>query len=144
MSSKPYFLRIVVVKKKKKKKRMSSVTVWHFKGEISSFSVGNHTCVATGILHIINLTLTTLMANSADGKLIVLFFFSQKLGFCISCKLSPKETICMKCQILVSGKYKKYISKCRLLKILPSTQSVKDTIKIHVSCKIHWHNDKCI
>ena len=28
------------------------------------------------------------------------FFFSQKIGFDISCKLSPKETICMKCQIV--------------------------------------------
>ena len=31
-------------------------------------------------------------------------YFSQKTGFDISCKLSPKETICMKCQILLSGK----------------------------------------
>ena len=31
-------------------------------------------------------------------------YFSQKTGFDISCKLSPKETICMKCQILFSGK----------------------------------------
>ena len=27
-----------------------------------------------------------------------LYFFFQKIGFDISCKLSPKETICMKCQ----------------------------------------------
>ena len=26
--------------------------------------------------------------------------FSQKIGFCISCKLSPEKTICMKCQRL--------------------------------------------
>ena len=50
---------------------------------------------------------------------------SQKTGFDISCKLSPKETICMKCQILFSGKNKKNISKCRLLKILPRVLSVK-------------------
>ena len=31
----------------------------------------------------------------------------------------------MKCQILFSGKNKKTISICRLLKILPSMQSVK-------------------
>ena len=30
--------------------------------------------------------------------------FSQKIGFDLSCKLSPEETICMKCQILFSGK----------------------------------------
>ena len=39
-------------------------------------------------------------------------YFSQKTEFDISCKLSPLETICMKCQILFSGKNKKNISKC--------------------------------
>ena len=34
-----------------------------------------------------------------------------------------KETICMKCQILFSTKKEKNISKCRLLKFLPSMQS---------------------
>ena len=34
----------------------------------------------------------------------------------------------MKCQILFSGKNKKNISKCRLLKILPRVLSVKDCI----------------
>ena len=34
------------------------------------------------------------------------------------------ETICMKCQILFSGKNKKNISKCRLLKILPRVLSI--------------------
>ena len=33
----------------------------------------------------------------------------------------------MKCQILFSGKNKKNISKCRLLKILPRVLSVKET-----------------
>ena len=32
-----------------------------------------------------------------------LFYFSQKTGSDISCKLSPLETICMKCQNLFSG-----------------------------------------
>ena len=36
----------------------------------------------------------------------------------MSCKLSPLEKICMKCKIVFSGKNKKNISKCRLLKIL--------------------------
>ena len=31
-------------------------------------------------------------------------YFSQKIRFDISCKLSPKETICMKCQFLFSQK----------------------------------------
>ena len=30
-------------------------------------------------------------------------YFSQKTGFDISCKLSPVETICMKCQVLFIG-----------------------------------------
>ena len=35
------------------------------------------------------------------------YFFSRKVGFDISCKLSHKETIFMKCQILFSVKNKK-------------------------------------
>ena len=63
---------------------------------------------------------------------IFLIFF-QKTGFDISCKLSPKETICMKCHILFSEKNKKNISKCRLLKILPRVLSVKAHILTLVS-----------
>ena len=59
---------------------------------------------------------TIVLANSADDKLEIFF---QKTGFVISCKLSPEETVCMKCQNLFSGKNKnKNISVCRLLKIL--------------------------
>ena len=36
----------------------------------------------------------------------------------------------MKCQILFSGKNKKNISKCRLLKILPRVLSVKAYVKL--------------
>ena len=36
-------------------------------------------------------------------------YFSQETGFDISCKLPPLETICMKYQILFSGKDKKNI-----------------------------------
>ena len=50
------------------------------------------------------LTFTTLLANSADDKLVIIFsYFSQKIDFDISCKLSPAETICIKCQSLFSG-----------------------------------------
>ena len=45
---------------------------------------------------------------SADDNEIF-FLFSQKTGFDISCKLSPKETICMKCQNPVFWKNKKNI-----------------------------------
>ena len=34
----------------------------------------------------------------------------DKTGFDISCKLSPMEIICMKCQILFPGKNKKNIN----------------------------------
>ena len=56
------------------------------------------------------LIFTILWANSADNELIF-SYFSQTTGFHISCKLSPLETICIKCQILFSAKNKKNIIK---------------------------------
>ena len=38
----------------------------------------------------------------------------------------------MKCQILVSRKSKKIISRCRLLKFLPSMQTVKEWPRVAV------------
>ena len=55
------------------------------------------------------LMLSTLGKFSADDIFKYFSYFSQKTGYDISCKLSPKETICMKCHILVSGKNKKNI-----------------------------------
>ena len=52
------------------------------------------------------LTITSLFVNLADDKLMF-SYFSQKAGFDISCKLSPVETICMKCQNLFSRESKK-------------------------------------
>ena len=69
---------------------------------------------------------TILSANSADEELIMFFsYFFKKIGFEISCKLTPKESICMKCQSLFSGKYKKNISKSCLQKFLGSILRVK-------------------
>ena len=51
-------------------------------------------------------------------------YFSQKTGFDISCKLSPLETICMKCQSCFLSKIRKNISICCLLKILPRVLSL--------------------
>ena len=51
-------------------------------------------------------------------------YFCQEIGIGISWKLSPLETICMKCQILFPGKNKKNILKCHLMKILPRVLSV--------------------
>ena len=41
---------------------------------------------------------------SADD---ILKYFYQIIDFNIICKLSPKETVCIKCQSLISGKSKK-------------------------------------
>ena len=86
------------------------------------------------------LTFTTHWANLADDKLMIFSsFLSQKVGFDISCKLSPLKTVCMKYQSLYSGKNKKgnkfqslffwgkncQISNCHLLKFLHSIHSVK-------------------
>ena len=44
----------------------------------------------------------------ADKILKYFFNFSQKIEYDISCKLSPKETICMKYKIIFSGKNKNH------------------------------------
>ena len=54
------------------------------------------------------LTFIILWANSADDRLIIYLLFPLKIGFDTSCKLSPKETICMRCLILFSGENKKF------------------------------------
>ena len=51
---------------------------------------------------------TTLWVKiSADDILKYFFLFYQKIEFDISCKLSPLETICMKCQTYFLGKIRK-------------------------------------
>ena len=59
----------------------------------------------------------------------VLGFFLQKIGFDILCKLSSKETVCVKCQSLFSGRKKKNISKC-LLKFFYQHARVKNTVEL--------------
>ena len=88
------------------------------------------------------LTFTTLWVNSADGELIILFLFFPENGIWHFMQIvsigdnlheiskpvfweKKKETICMKYQILFSGKNKKNISKWCLLKNLPRVLSVK-------------------
>ena len=53
--------------------------------------------------------------------------FSQKIGFDISCKMSPVETICMKCQILFTWKNWKKKKKINLL----STDLAKKVVKMN-------------
>ena len=51
-----------------------------------------------------------LLTKSVGDKLMVFFFyFSQKIGFVISCIV--KETACMKCQNLLLGKIGKLFQK---------------------------------
>ena len=64
-------------------------------------------------------------------KIRTISYFSLKIRFDISCKLSPWGTICMKCQILFS---KKKNSKCPLLKFLPRMQSVR--VKVASTFKV--------
>ena len=66
-----------------------------------------------GLSWVTSITLKTLVNFSADDKLkyLVVFFSFRKTGIDISCKLSPLETICMKCQILFPGENKKTITK---------------------------------
>ena len=64
---------------------------------------------------------TLTVTISADEKLVILFsYFSQSIGFDISCKVSPYETICMQFQSLFSRENNKIFKKCRLMNILPS------------------------
>ena len=78
---------------------------------------------AAVVISTLTSTLTiSLGDNSADNKLIT--FFSQKTGFDISCKLSPLETICMKCQSLFSGKNNKIFEIVICWFFLPSILSV--------------------
>ena len=66
------------------------------------------------------------------------FYFSQETGFDISCKLSPLETICMKCQILFSGENNKNIISLRSAEFAHSMVSVniKTVIISHCRSKI--------
>ena len=52
------------------------------------------------------------IADSADYKLMELFYLSKKIGFDISCKFSSKEIICTKQQNLFSEENEKVISNC--------------------------------
>ena len=55
--------------------------------------------------------LSMLGKNSGRWHLEIFFLiFFQKIEFNISCKLSPQETICMKCKTLVFGKLRKIIT----------------------------------
>ena len=50
-------------------------------------------------------------------------FFPLKVGFYMSCKLSPLEKICRNAKSYVLGKIRKNILNCRLLKSFPNYQA---------------------
>ena len=87
-----------------------------------AYTIHNHTYPKYLPIWTLNLYLFGLIQQTTKWHFS---YFSQKTGFDISCKLSPLETICRKYQNLFSGKNKKNISKCRLLKLLPRMLSVQ-------------------
>ena len=114
----------------------SEISIWNF---VTWFHL-NHLFIERIVLYVVRTcglnhllacyyaTFTTLLANSADDKLVIFFLlFRKKTGLGISCKLSPKkkDIICMKCQNPFSGENKKNISRYRLLKVFTRMQSVK-------------------
>ena len=128
------------------KKKMQLLAIWDLlAGQIScSFELSTKKVYKLGarictICHqyclmaiMVCLTFTTLWAFSADDKLMIFFLFFPENWIwhfmqivSLGDNLSPWETVCMKCQILFSGKNKKNILKCRLLQILPRVLSIK-------------------
>ena len=69
------------------------------------------------LIYAINKHLRLWVSFPADGILKYFSYYSQETGFDSSCKLSPMETIGMKCQIHFSGTYIRKKSKCRLLNL---------------------------
>ena len=74
------------------------------------------------------LTFSMLQATEADVKVgyFSLLFLETELD--ISFKLSPQETIWMKCQTLFSSEYNKNIRRCRLPELKVSMAKVKDNL----------------
>ena len=66
---------------------------------------------------ILKLTFTTLWAFSAENKLMIFFLFFPENR--IWHFMQIKETICMKCQILFSGKIRKIFQSVVCLKFYP-------------------------
>ena len=74
------------------------------------YRVSDHSLVMLCLLYILKSILKCLalwVKFSADNILKYSFYFFQKTGFGISGKLSPVETICMKCQNQFMGKIRK-------------------------------------
>ena len=75
--------------------------------QLALFSEGKIKLSAELARRMFSLTFTPLWTQIQQMTNWVFSDFSQKTDFDISCKLSPLETICMKCQILFSEKKKR-------------------------------------
>ena len=76
-------------------------------------------------------TFTTLLANSADDKLMVFFLFFSRKNYLIF------HASCMKCQILFSGKNKKNTSICCLLRVNKKKKKKKKKKKNRCFISVH-------
>ena len=87
---------------------------------------------AVSMLRFNTLILKVPITTAADDNFLLLlffffFFFSEKTSLDISCELSAKQTVHMKCQDLFSLKNKKNFLECPLLQILLGALRVNKT-----------------
>ena len=94
---------------------------WFEIGDVCLQNTGHCCCFLFSFL--LFFSLYYLWAHLVGDTLMIFPYFPQKIGFDISCILSPLETVCMKCQSL--GKIRKIFS---LLKFLPKILSISDLI----------------
>ena len=89
------------------------------------------------------LIFATLWANSADNKPVIVFLFFLEQVWHFMQIVSIGDTICMKCQILFSGKIrkKKNISKCCLQKNLSRVLSIKESHSLSEKDDFAFHSD---
>ena len=82
-----------------------------------------------------SLTLRTLGKIFSGRHIDIFSYFPHKTSFDVSCKLSPLETICMKCQNLFSRKNKKknHQLMCHLLTLAQRVIMVKAEIPAQLS-----------
>ena len=83
------------------------------------------------------LMLSILGKISSRWHLKIFFLFFPENMFDISCKLSPKETICMKCKILFSGKNKKNII------YLSSAEFAQWMLKVNIMYSTYIFSPNC-
>ena len=75
------------------------------------------------------------------GKYNFSYYSQKKKRFDISCKMSPYETICMKCQFIFRGKIRKLFQNV-VCWFFPSVLSVKGNFVMFVLGKNNWQRLK--